>query len=469
MAASDAGSEHLRLHLTSIAHGGEAVGRADQQVVFAAYGLPGEEVEVQVTERHRRFLRGRVSRVVQPAVERVAPPCPIFATCGGCQWQHASYAAQLAYKTSILREQLQRLGGFSDPPIAVGIAPDEPWHYRNTVQLTPAIPQGQAAPGLPSKGGLSPQPSVLSTRFVPWPGKDVTDYRRPLCFKQAQSHDLVAIEHCYIADPMINTVLAEAPWEALPDDDWRRLSSVVIRVAPPDAAQVMLVADPPLVEGEPFARALMSRLPAVTGVLEASARAGVEAHLLAGSPELVYDLDGLQLAVPATAFFQVNLPATVALAGLVQEWLAPAGGERVLDAYAGVGTFSLPLARRAAEVVAVEAHAAAATAARQNAQRNALGNVTVRADSVERALPRIRGRLDLAVLDPPRRGCGTRFLEALADRGPRRIAYVSCEPSTLARDLKLLAGHGYRLTRVQPVDLFPQTSHVESVVLLDQD
>jgi 23S rRNA (uracil1939-C5)-methyltransferase len=182
---------------------------------------------------------------------------------------------------------------------------------------------------------------------------------------------------------------------------------------------------------------------------------------------LTYELAGERLDVPPGAFAQVNLGAAERLVGRVLEWLAPGPGDVVLDVYAGVGTFSLPLARRVAAVLAVESHPGAAGALSANAARAGLVNVQVQARAAEVALPRLRGELDLAVLDPPRRGCSPDVLAALTHLAPRRIAYVSCEPSTLARDLRVLADAGYRLRRSGVIDLFPQTYHTESCTLVE--
>lgn len=445
MMAEDA-SPRERLTLTGVAHGGEAVGRAEDLVTFAAYGLPGEEVVAEVLERKPRFARGRVVEVLRPAPERVTPPCPIFGTCGGCHWQHAAYAAQLDYKTTVLRDQLVRVGKLADPPVLPPVPSPLEWHYRNTVQFVPATaPDG------------------------------VT---RTLCFQRRYTHDPVPVEHCYIADPSINRVVHEVPWDTLSDSTWTHLDGVVVRAVPDKALQITLVAAAPLSARDlkKFARAVTERLPVVTGVLEAEARPGTAGsgraagpRLIAGAAELTFELAGNRLLVPAGAFVQVNLSAAARLIELVRDALEPRPSDTLVDAYAGVGGFALALAPHVAGVTAIESHRAAAEAGARNAGENRLVNVGFLPQAVERAVPRLSGPADLVVLDPPRRGCAPEVLDAVAALQPRRIAYVSCEPSTLARDLHHLAGAGYALRSTRVVDLFPQTFHLESLSLLVRD
>jgi 23S rRNA (uracil1939-C5)-methyltransferase len=427
----------MELTLTGVAHGGEAVGRAGDLVTFAAYGLPGERVEVEILEQKPRFSRGRVVEVLEPAPERVTAPCPIFGTCGGCHWQHASYAAQLAFKTAVLRDQLVRLGKFPEPPVEAAVPSPHEWHYRNTVQFVPAVaPDG------------------------------VT---RVLCFQRRYSHEPVPVEHCYIADPLIDRALHEVPWDTLSDSTWGNLDAIVVRVVPEQAVQITLVARAPLSARDlkRFGRVVTEQLPVVSGVLAAGERAG-EPRLLAGDPALVYEFAGNRLEVPAGAFVQVNLGAAEVVLRQVEEWLAPSGDDVLLDAYAGTGAFALALAGRVAAVTAIESHRAAAEAGVRNAGANRRINVAFQAQSVERTLLRAGNRADLVVLDPPRRGCAPEVVDGIAALGPRRIAYVSCEPSTLARDLRRFCDQGYDLARTRVVDMFPQTFHLESVSLLEQ-
>ncbi|HEX2033873.1 MAG TPA: 23S rRNA (uracil(1939)-C(5))-methyltransferase RlmD [Chloroflexota bacterium] len=420
--------------LHGVAHGGEAVGRLDDLVTFAGFGLPGERVALEVLERKPRYLKGRVVEVLQASPDRVTAPCPIFGTCGGCHWQHASYEAQLRLKTEVLHDQLLRLGKLEAVPIEPAVPSPREWHYRNTVQLVPV-------PGV----------------------------HRLLGFQRSHSHEPVAVEHCYISDELINRVIHDAPWGSLSDASWERLSAVELRVVPEAAAQVTLIGRHPLTQTESrrFVRAARAALPELAGVLEAPGRDRDPAPLW-GSTSLTYHLADCPLEVPAGAFMQVNVGAAERLVALLLEWLQPSPTDTLVDLYAGVGTFSVPLSKMVQTVTAVEAHPLAAGALVRNAALNEQTNVLVHTEAVEQALPRLGGRTDLVILDPPRRGCTPAALAGVARLEPRRIAYVSCEPSTLARDLRLLGEAGYRPLRVCAVDLFPQTYHLESVTLLER-
>ena len=435
--------------LTGVAHGGEAVGRVGDVVAFVGLGLPGERVAAEVVERKPRFVRARVTEVLDASPRRVTAPCPIFGTCGGCHWQHAAYPAQLDFKTQVLRDQLERIGKFSDPPVGEAVASPLEWHYRNTVQLVP--------------GALDREEAVVPS----WVGPATAG--RLLCFQRAHSHDLVPVEHCYISDELINRTLAAGAWGELDSRAWAALRSIQVRVAPERAVQITLAHAQRLDRAalRRFVEATRRALPALAGVLTADARGGTAAPVW-GDVGLSYRVAGYDLRVPADAFVQVNLGAAEGLVECVLNGLEPRASDTVLDAYAGTGTFTLPLAAQAAAVVALESHRAAAHANAGNAARAGLANVAVQPVPAEQGVGRLHGGVDLVVLDPPRRGCSAEVLDGVVRLAPRRVAYASCEPSTLARDLRRLADAGYRLLESRVVDLFPQTYHLESVSVLER-
>lgn len=465
--------------LHGVAHGGEAVGRVGDMVAFVDYALPGERVALEISERKPRYLRGRVTEVLAVSPDRVAAPCPIFGICGGCHWQHASYQAQLRFKTQVLRDQLVRVGKFNDPPVEAPVSSPLEWYYRNAVQLVPAMLDEHGVPIVSRRAGagvrrpdqrVPTEQSLPSAQPVrPVPVRPERGGARSLCFQRARSHAPVAVERCYISDPLINQAIEGGPWHALSDAAWRSLEGVSLRVVPERALQMTLLGGRrlPTEEARDFVRAARRALPDLAGVLHARDRSG-EAEIIWGDPALVYDLAGCSLEVPAGAFFQVNGGAAQRLVELVLAWLDPQPADAVLDVYAGVGTFTLPLAHRVTSVQAVEAHGTAASAAIRNAAMNDLTNVLVHGAPAEAVLPRLSGPVDLVLLDPPRRGCSPEVLAGATGLGARKIAYVSCEPSTLARDLRWLADAGYRLARAGVVDLFPQTYHLESISLLEK-
>lgn len=473
---ADISDQRVLLSPHDMAYGGEAVARLDGRVVFVAGALPGEQVEAEVFEQRRSFWRARTVRVLQPAPERVDPPCPVFGACGGCQWQHAAYSAQLAFKRHILQDQLERLGGLQGvtvhPTIPLGSderrpspAPEGPWYYRNAARL-----------------GVLPDGSL--------------GYRR------AYSHDLVSAERCWIVRPVIDraltmlaAVLRRQPAEvrqaveqvALRSGfvgDTEYLDVVLLRRAGSSAtleelARLIVQAVSPVAAvyeglapaGAASRRGEAGRLP-VPGPHESPAPGG-RLRRLAGELATEQLVLGRRLKAPPGSFFQVQREQAGTLVRLVLDWLAPQPDDFALDAYCGVGLFSVFLAPRVQGVWGIETDAIAVQAASENLARAGILNAMLTTGKVEEVLPAAMRqdpppRLDLAVLDPPRAGCATGFLDALAAAGPRRIAYVSCEPSTLARDLRYLQERGYRTVEVWPVDMFPQTYHIEAVAGLER-
>jgi 23S rRNA (uracil1939-C5)-methyltransferase len=388
----------VELDLSGVAHGGDAVGRAGDLVTFVSLALPGERVRAALVERKPRFQRARTVHVLHPSPARVTPPCPIFGTCGGCHWQHATYAEQLNLKTAVLRDQLVRTAGLPTPPIEDPIPSPLEWHYRNRAQL------------------------------VPLPGA------REVGFRRALTHDVVPVEHCYISDEAINHVIAAAPWSDIPERSWSRVEQIDLRVAP---------GQPPLVR--------------VIG----------PGHTVALA-SLRYALAGLQFDVPGDAFFQVNLGVAELLVQAAREWLAPQPTDHVVDAYGGVGTFALALASHAQHVTLIESAGSALDAVNANAALNRIPNIRTVAATVEHALAAMPAPLDLVLVDPPRKGCGPAVVSQIVRLAPRRLVYVSCEPSTLARDARQLVAAGYRLARTRVVDMFPQTYHLESLSLFER-
>jgi 23S rRNA (uracil1939-C5)-methyltransferase len=418
-AARDVVAEELQVELDEMAFGGEAIGRADGQVVFVPYAIPGEQVRVAVERPKKGYARTRLLEVLRPAPERQAPPCTYFGACGGCQWQHVAYPAQVAYKQHVVIEQLRRLGGFEDAEryVRPTLGMVSPWEYRNQARFS------------------------LGRRYG------------ELGFTRKETHRLLRIDYCWLMMPPINRAL---------DVLQRRCAGlathqVTIRYS---ARTDQLLVQP--------------ALPAVP-------------ELPTGQPYLEEELLGRRFRVAPSAFFQVNTkPERRALPDALRvPWLAERAGDysmaellaltvldrlgaeplgRVVDAYCGVGTFAALLAGRADEVVGIEESPAAVRDAAFNARD--LANLRFVEGKTEDVLPKLEGAVDAVVLDPARVGCHPAVLEAILARRPPRVVYVSCDPATLARDLKLLVAGGYTLQQVEPVDMFPQTYHIESVSTL---
>ena len=407
--------ETFTLQLTAMAHGGAALGRHDGRVIFVPYALAGETVRVEIAEDKGRYAFARLVEVLEGSPDRIPPPCPYFGPtgCGGCQWQHIDYQAQLRLKAGIVADQLTRIGKITDPLVHPTIPDGSGWAYRNHAQFHPA-------PG----GGLG--------------------------FQIAASSDVVPIGECLILHPMLSDLYAILD----PTFDLPTLTRLSLRAGTGtgDRMLVFQTADdlPPGLEID---------LP-VSCVLLLSD--GIHVNLIGNNhfTEMVADHT---YRISAPSFFQVNTGQAAQLVQFVTAYLGLQGNETVLDAYSGVGLFTRPLAKHAELVVSIEAAAVAVDDLLENTIDQ--DNVEVIEGSVEMVLSNLDLPFDAAIVDPPRSGVDRFALDALVKHHPDRLVYVSCDPATLARDAKRLTRAGYQLIEVQPVDMFPQTHHVECIAL----
>jgi 23S rRNA (uracil1939-C5)-methyltransferase len=412
---------------------GEGVGRLEGFTLFVEGALPGERVEAALYEKRRTFARARLTHLHTPSAHRVAPPCPLFGECGGCQLMHLAYPQQLEAKRQLVVDALQRIGH-----IVVDVPPCIPspdtLGYRNKIQL-PVTPGGRL--GLYAK----------------------------------ESHHIVEMEQCLIHSPLGEQVRAGVQELLLLTKV--ALRHVLIRTTRrPQEALVVLVA-----AGGPPPHALAAQicqaLPCVKGVIYTvngsphNRVLGGTFQTLAGRGWIEEELCGLTFTLSAASFFQVNPAQAEALYHYVLSQAALTGTERLLDAYSGVGTLALICARGVEEVVGIETIPEAVADAQENAQRNQIHNARFLCGPAEELIETVEG-VDVALLNPPRKGCDTALLAALARKAPRRILYISCDMATLARDLALLCEQGYAVTSVQPFDMFPQTMHVECVAVLSR-
>lgn len=415
----------LRLH--GIAQGGEAVGRWEGQVVFVRGALPGEVVTVRLTESWPAYLRGVVGEIRSPAPERVAPACPLFGMCGGCHWQYISYPAQLVYKQAIVAEQCRHLGHIAQPPVDAALGMADPWGYRSTAEL-----------------------------HVDGSGR--------VGYYAGRSHAVVPLKHCPLLVPALDRLLAPLAGALEELSSLDRPAHVTLRYSWAEEATLALFQG-----GTPTGlAALCKRLGGFFGGVVA--QRGRRLKRWSGRTFLRERLGGLLLRVSPTSFFQVNVPQAQRLLEVVGEMLEAQPTDHLLDAYAGVGALSLPLAGQVGRVTAIESDPVAVADLRENAgpllRESRVEVVGGRVEEVLTTMP-AGACFDLVLLDPPRRGCLPAALRAIVRLRPRRVVYVSCHPGTLARDLRVLLAGGFCLRRVQPLDLFPQTFHVESVALLE--
>ncbi len=440
----------LELAIEDLAFGGEGVGRADGYVIFVRGGLPGDRLRVRLVEARGRFGRATIDEVLAASPDRVEPPCPYFGRCGGCRLQHLAYTAQLAFKEKQVRDCLERLGGLGAFELRPILPAPEPYGYRNKMEFT-----------------VANQPPAIGLHA-------------------AERYDVVLdIERCLLQSEPMNVLLDEFRRQVReralsvydPRNERGLLRFVMMREGRRTGeAMVNVVGAAPDVEAlAPVADALRARVPSTASVVlnvnakKASVAVGSEEHLLAGRDHIREALGPVTFQVSANSFFQTNTLQAERLFALVEEACELEGAETLLDLYAGTGAISLLLARRVCAVYGIELAAAAVADAIRNARANGIDNCTFLAGEVRHVLPDLLRQgvtASVVVADPPRAGFHPKALAALAAMAPARIVYVSCNPSTLARDVADLVRHGYRLEWVQPVDMFPQTPHIEAVARL---
>ena len=423
-------------------YGGAGFGRVEGKACFVQLTAPGDEVLVRVVKEKRSFLEGELVELSTPSPLRVEPPCPVFGLCGGCNWQYLPYEEQLNQKGEIFAGTLGRIGRVADDCL-LPVAPSaKRYGYRSRIQLKLSLEKGVPALG----------------------------------FFRTGSHRVVDLPFgCAIADPLLNRMAAElrAVLTGLPQT--AAIPQIDLAIGD-DGQGIAVVHYAGKSPAELIARLLADRsgLPSVTGLF---VRSGSKAQI-----EAVFGIDALNYGIPADlvpgsrpmrlrfgrgGFSQVNYPQNLQLIRTVLTWGGFTGRERVLDLYCGNGNISVPVAPQVAELVGVEGYAPSIDDARSNARDNGVTNASFQ---VCDALTAVRGfvkrgeRFDLVILDPPR--AGAESVGEIAGLKARKILYVSCDPATLARDLAILGGLGYRVTRSQPVDMFPQTFHLESVTEL---
>ncbi len=413
--------EELLLEIHGIAQGGDGVGRLDGMVVFVTGALPGEVVRIRVSEHRQTYIRGTVLEVVTPSPDRIAP---ITSDDGHAAWQHVAYPAQLRLKEQIVREQLAKLAGLDDPPLAPIIAAPQPWGYRNTARL-----------------------HVSGAKIG---------------YHYAGSRQVVDLEYDPLLLPVLNTALAGLRAVLPPFKE--AIEGVTLRASASHGYAVGLLhghAKTSPADLADLGAAWAAYSPNLAGVA-----AQAPGYVQPTPVHLHDDLGGVTFMLSPESFFQVNTPQAERMLDLIRQELDLQPGERLLDAYSGVGTFALPLAKGLDAVVAVEENPTAVADGQACLPYNGIANVEFVRGAAERVLSGLEGQFDAVILDPPRRGCHPAVIEELARLAPSRLVYISCHPGILARDLGAMLRIGYRLDLVQPIDLFPQTPHIESVVVL---
>jgi 23S rRNA (uracil1939-C5)-methyltransferase len=434
--------------IEKLIYGGEGLAHHEGSTVFVPFVLPGEQVDAAPIEEKKKFVRARLNKALAPSPDRVPPPCPHFGTCGGCNYQHMPYESQLKYKTEILRETLRRIGRI-DWPGEITAHGSPAWGYRNRAQWK-VRPLKNTLPDQSDAGHKTSESSSAADKT-----------KLEIGYFRSNSTVLCTVEDCAILSPLLLKALLSLR-EALAAGVFPRTLREVEAFADAGDSKLLLTAT---FAGFPsraaeLAEKIRGLLPEMGSLLFFDPTR--ERMELFGPGFLEYEAGGLKYRIGHFSFFQVNRFLIDDLTREVCE--REESGRLALDLFAGVGLFSIPLARRFERVVAVESNPAATRDLEANVRAG--GSIEVRTADVERFLERHREKPDLITLDPPRAGLEPGIIKRIARIAPARITYVSCEPPTLARDLVGLREGGYSISEVHLFDLFPQTFHMETVVRL---
>lgn len=402
--------------LEKLTYGGEAMGRLpDGRAVFVPFGLPGEHIRIELVEDKRSFARGKLIEILKVSPERIDPKCKHFGKCGGCHYQNLPYEKQLQAKTEILRDQLQRIGKIENPPITQMIASPLEWNYRNHVQFH-----------LTAEGKIG--------------------------FINAKGNSTLPIEECHLPETGINAFWPELQFESNKD-----VERVSLRAGQDEELMVILESESP--------EAPELEIEADVSVVHLFDEHAV---VIAGRDHLIINILGKDFRVSAASFFQVNTTMAKKMVEHLVARLPVTELTTLLDVYCGAGLFSKFFAEKCQQVIGVETSESACEDFAFNLDE--FDNVELYEGTAEEVLPALAGRLDSStyvIVDPPRAGIEKHVLDAIISIKPQIIAYVSCDPSTLARDAARLINGGYRLVEVTPFDLFPQTYHIESISIFE--
>lgn len=448
-------NQTITLHIEDLTHEGSGVGKVDGYPIFVPYALPGEETKVKVIKVNKKYAFGKLLETVKASKHRVTPPCNVFYKCGGCQIQHMSYEMQLEMKRNQVKNVMKKVAHLPDVPVHPTLGMEDPWRYRNKIQIPVGEKDGELITG----------------------------------FYRQRSHDIIDdMETCVIqnelGDRMVEAVRRIANDLGISAYDEKAhkgiLRHIVVRTAfeTEDVMVILVTRTDTLPHKIELIEQLTETYPAVKSIIQnindaqTNVILGKKSKVLFGEDHIIDTIGDLKFAISAKSFYQVNPTQTKVLYDKALEFANVGAEDTVIDAYCGIGTISLFLAKEAKKVYGVEIVPEAIDNAKENAKLNGITNAEFVVGQAEKVMPwwTAQGlRPDVIVVDPPRKGCDEALLEAMIAMQPKRIVYVSCNPSTLARDLRILEDGGYSTKEVQPVDMFPQTGHVECVALMSKE
>jgi 23S rRNA (uracil1939-C5)-methyltransferase len=446
-------NETYCMKITDIGLQGQGIGRIDGFTVFVEGGLPGETIEVLIVKVQKHMAYGKVLRILEPSESRVEPPCSVASVCGGCQLQHLSYEKQLEWKQSLVQKNLERIGGIKDVEVLPTIGMKEPLRYRNKAQFPVGKKQEKLQIG----------------------------------FYANRSHRIVDTDVCLLQHPVndeivqiIRDFLTEYHIEPYQEETQKGLVRHILTRIGKATGEVMVCL---VLNGKslPHDKHLVERLKKITGMTSivlnenmenTNVILGEKIQVLWGKPYIRDYIGPIQFEISPLSFYQVNPEQTQVIYEKALEFADLKGEEVVLDIYCGIGTISLFLAQKAKEVIGVEVIPQAIEDARRNAEINGIKNARFFVGKAEQIIPMLYEqeniKPDVIVVDPPRKGCDFSVLNTIIKMQPQKVVYVSCDSATLARDLSILEENGFCVKKVQPVDQFGMTTHVECVVLMSR-
>jgi 23S rRNA (uracil1939-C5)-methyltransferase len=434
--------QRINIEITGMNHEGQGVGKVEGFTVFIEEGITGEVVSVEISQVKKTYAVGAAREILKPSHERALPFCPVYEKCGGCSLQHMTYRENLKFKEGVVRDNLERIGNLKDVKILPTIGMENPFHYRNKAQFPFGMKSGRPISGLYAKKS-----------------HNIVEFLE--CAIQKEENDKVRRVVEAFVDEYKVPIYEEESGKGL-------LRHVYVRTGnATNEVMVIFVVNGKTFPGlDDLVQMLIQTIPSIKSIYlnvnkkKTNIIMGEENILVYGRKFIVGDIGKFKFEISPHSFFQVNPHQTEVLYGKALEYSQLSGEETVFDLYSGIGTISLFLSQKAKKVYGVEVVKAAIEDANRNKDLNGVRNVEFLEGQVEKEIPKLyqKGiKADVVVVDPPRKGCDEKLLETIIEMKPKRIVYVSCNPSTLARDLAYLGRGGYKTREVQPVDMFPWT------------
>ena len=418
------------IQLESLAYGGDAVGHIGERVVFVPDGVPGDEVSLEITEDKGSYLKGRIREIVTSSEDRIEPFCPVAGKCGGCQWQHIAYPAQINWKQRIVEQSLKRIGGFA------------------TITVEPCVPS------VPDREYRS---------IVRFPAQTLSD-NLVWGYYEKNSHDLVAIDSCPVATEKV-TAINNHLCRMLRTKPLSGVREIIIQASHNHPSSLISLITSERYDFTPVAEQLLADITGLAGVtIRRAEGSGRSKHVRTyDDPHRFENIAGKDFRIFERSFFQVNIPQTENLITLAGEMTTNEPGNVIVDGYGGVGLFSLSILPPDRTIHLFDSSQTAVKDSIHNAEIQGYKSFSGRCMKAESALLQIR-QADVIFLDPPRTGLGRKVIDAAVSLGAGTVIYISCNPATLARDLKQFVDNGYEIERVVPLDMFPHTYHIETIV-----